>query len=308
MSSKSKIKSKTRTPKKAVELQDAKIGFIGAGKMTESIINGLINFCKISPKKIFVAAPTEKNTGRFKELGCTTTKRNIDIFARHDCDIVFLCVHGTVINDCFKQGGLRPMALTVNYIPNMKHTLYILSLISGFNLDQIKQTLLNPEHPDKYKLEMHRIMLNSACAYGLGICAIDVEPDSSKLSPILRTMLSSMSKLEYVPEAQIDAACAIGGSGLAFAYYFINAMADGAFKVGLSRQMALKFAAKTVQSAAQSLLETGKHPGELRDSVCSPKGPAIYGIHVLDKADVSSGITAAVEAAHKRAQELCGQR
>lgn len=207
-----------------------------------------------------------------------------------------------VINECFKHGGLRPMALTVNYIPNMKHTLYILSLISGFNLDQIKQTLLNPEHPDKYKLEMHRVMLNSACAYGLGICAIDVEPDSSKLSPILRTMLSSMSKLEYVPEAQIDAACAIGGSGLAFAYYFINAMADGAFKVGLSRQMALKFAAKTVQSAAQSLLETGKHPGELRDSVCSPKGPAIYGIHVLDKADVSSGITAAIEAAHKRAQ------
>ena len=82
MSSKSKIKSKTRTPKKAVELQDAKIGFIGAGKMTESIINGLINFCKISPKKIFVAAPTEKNTGRFKEQGCSTTKRNIDIFAR----------------------------------------------------------------------------------------------------------------------------------------------------------------------------------------------------------------------------------
>ena len=84
MSSNSKIssKSKTRTPKKAVELQNAKIGFIGAGKMTESIINGLVNFCKISPKKIYVAAPTEKNTVRFKELGCTTTKRSIDIFAR----------------------------------------------------------------------------------------------------------------------------------------------------------------------------------------------------------------------------------
>lgn len=87
MASKSRSKSKTRTPKKTVELQDAKIGFIGAGKMTESIINGLINFCKISAKKIFVAAPTEKNTGRFKELGCTTTKRNIDIFARYEKDL-----------------------------------------------------------------------------------------------------------------------------------------------------------------------------------------------------------------------------
>lgn len=206
---------------------------------------------------------------------------------------------------CYKNGGLRPQALTVNYIPNMKHTIYILSLISGYNLDQIKAVLLNPEHPDKYSLEMHRVMLNSACAYGLGICAIDVEPDSSKLCALLRTMLSSIARLEYVPESQMDAACAICGAGLAFAYYFINAMADGAFKVGLNRQMALKFAAKTVQCAAQSLLESGKHPGELRDSVCSPKGAAIYGIHVLDRADVSSGITAAIEAAHKRAEELC---
>lgn len=86
--SKSKVRSKTRTPKKTVELQDAKIGFIGAGKMTESIINGLIHFCKISPKKIFVSAPTEKNTSRFKELGCVTTKRNIDIFARYLIDLI----------------------------------------------------------------------------------------------------------------------------------------------------------------------------------------------------------------------------
>ena len=74
--------------------------------------------------------------------------------------------------------------------------------------------------------------------------------------------------------------------------------------MGLNRQTAVKFAAKTVQCAALTLLESGKHPGELKDSCTSPSGAAVYGIHVLDKADVGSGVAGAVEAAHKRAQEL----
>lgn len=103
----------------------------------------------------------------------------------------------------------------------------------------------------------------------------------------------------------MDAACAIGGSGLAFAYYFISALADGAFKVGLTRPLALKFAAKTALSAAQCLIANpAKHPAEFRDEVTAPSGAAIYGIHVLDRAEVASGVAAAIEAAHRRAQEL----
>lgn len=87
-------------------------------------------------------------------------------------------------------------------------------------------------------------------------------------------------------------------------YYFINSLADGAFKMGLSRDMAVKMAATTVQCASNALIESGKHPGELKDEVCSPAGPAIHGIHILDKADVASGVAAAIEAAHRRAHEL----
>ena len=82
MASAKKSKSRSRSPRKTVEMQDAKIGFIGAGKITESIVNGLVHFGKIAPNKIFVAAPSDKNTSKFKEMGCSTTKRNIDIFAR----------------------------------------------------------------------------------------------------------------------------------------------------------------------------------------------------------------------------------
>ncbi|KAI1301188.1 Pyrroline-5-carboxylate reductase 3 [Halotydeus destructor] len=302
MSSGSKSKSKSR--KNDPELKDAKIGFIGGGKMTEMLVTGLINFAKIEPAKIFIAAPTDKNLDKFKSMGIKTTKRNIDIFGRYDCDVVFLSVHGAVVADCYKLGGTRPHPITVNYIPNMKHPIHVLSMISGWDVEKVKKVLLNPEHPDKYLLEIHRIVVNAAVAYGAGISAVDCEPDSAKLSPLVRTLLSSVSTLEHVPESQMDAACAILGAGLAFTFYFISSMADGAFKMGLSRPMAVKLAAKTVLCAAQSQLESGKHPGELRDAVCAPKGAAIYGIHILDKAEVQSGITAAVEAAHKRAQEL----
>lgn len=81
-------------------------------------------------------------------------------------------------------------------------------------------------------------------------------------------------------------------------------MSDGALKIGLSRASAVKFAAKTVNCATQTLLESGKHPNELKDEVCAPSGGAIYGLSILDKADVASGVSGAVEAAHKRALSL----
>ena len=293
-----------------LQLEHARIGFLGAGKMTESIVDGLLAHGNIPARHIFVAAPSKKNLQTFKDKGCHASKRLIDIFSRYDCDVIFLCFHGSVIKNAFKQGGSRPFPITTNYIPNQKHPIYILSLVSGVTLSEIKECLLNPEHPDRYILEMHRIMINTASAFGQGLVAVDVEPDSSKLTNPIRTLLSSLTpdtqnqRLEYVPEGQMDAACAVGGSGLAFAYYFLGALADGAFKCGLTKPLAVKFASKTALCAAQVMIESGKHPAELRDDTTSPGGAAIFGIHILDRAEVASGITAAVEASYRRAEEL----
>lgn len=287
-----------------LKLEDAKIGIIGAGKIADALVQGFINYGKISASKIHVSAPSAKNLENFKNYGCHVTKRNIDIFGRYDCDIIFVCVHGSVVRRCFKEGGLRPAALCTNYVPYMRHPLYIVSLVTGATVDELKQTLINPDHPEKYLIEAHRVMVNTAAMYGLGLCAIDCEPDSKKISPCLRTLLSSVGKLEYVPESQMDAACAIGGSGLAFSYFFIGALIDGAFKMGLSRQIAGRFAAKTLLSAAQTQLESGKHPGALKDDVCVASGAAVYGLAALDKADVNAMVVAAVEAAFKRGAEL----
>jgi pyrroline-5-carboxylate reductase len=287
-----------------LKLEDAKIGIMGAGKIADALVQGFVNYGKIPANRIHVTAPSSKNLENFKTMGCHISKRNIDLFGRFDCDIIFICVHGSVVRRCFKMGGTRPAALCTNYIPYMRHPLYVISLVSGCTVKQIRQTLINPDHPEKYVIEAHRVMVNTAAMYGLALIAVDCEPDSKKLSPCVRQLLSSVGKLEHVPESQMDAACAIGGSGLAFSYFFIGALSDGAFKMGLSRPMALRFAAKTLQCAAQTQLETGRHPSELKDDVCSPSGAAVYGVHVLNKADVASGISGAIEAAHKRASEL----
>jgi pyrroline-5-carboxylate reductase len=274
--------------------------------MTESLIAGFVK-TGIKPEQMYVSAPSTKNSAKFKTQGCHVTKRNIDLFGRYGCDVVFLACHGKVIGDCYAAGGSRPHPLCVNFIPNLKKPIHVLSLISGWDLNAIKAVLLNPEHPKKYKLEAHRIAANPAVAYGVGIVSIDVDPESKKLSSLVRTLLSSVGSLEHVNSEQMDAACATTGAGLAFSYYFTQAMADGAFKMGLARPMANKFAAKIMESAAMAVIESGKHPSELKDGVCGAGGPAIYGIHILDKAEAASGIAAAVEASFKRSQELAGK-
>ncbi|XP_046909974.2 pyrroline-5-carboxylate reductase 3 isoform X1 [Dermatophagoides farinae] len=287
-----------------VTKQNCRIGFIGAGKMTEMIVKGLIEHSSVPAKQIYIASKTGKNHDHFKQLGCTVTKRNYDIFGKMDCDVVFLCIHGNAIRQCYAHGGLRPMALTTNFIPNQRHPLYILSLIGGVTLNDIKKTLLNPDHPDKYQLEMHRIMLNHSVGYGQGYGSLDVDLDSKYCAQIIRELLTPIARFDFTPENQMDIACALAGCGSAFCYYFLTAISDGAFKKGLNKLKATKIAADALRSASVSLLVSGKNPSDLRDTFASPSGPAIYGIHVLDKDDFPSGISSAVEAAYKRIKEL----
>ena len=275
--------------------------------MTQSLVTGLTKHGGVRPQQICVSAPTAKNSAALKALGCHVTKRNIDLFGRFACDVVFLCCHGKVIADCFSSGGTRPHPLCVNFIPNLKKPIHVLSLVAGWDLDAIKAVLLNPEHPKKYKLEAHRISANTAVAYGVGIVSVDVEPSCKKLSSLVRTLLSSVGELHHVQPEQMDAACAATGAGLAFAYYFTQALADGAFKMGLARPLANKFSAEIMESAAHAVLQSDRHPSELKDAVCGAGGPASYGLHILDKAEAGSGIEAAVEASFKRAMELAGK-
>lgn len=272
--------------------------------MAEAIVDGIVEYGQIKPSQIFVASPSGRNLDRFKAKNIKVSKRPYEIFSRYDCDIIFLCFHGKVIKECYSGDPDRPRSFCVNYIPNMKHPLYILSMVSGCTLDEIKACMLNPDHPEKYVIEAHRVMINAACAYGLGLVAVDVEVDSKKLSSPIRTLLSKLGKLEFIPKEQMDAACACGGYGLAFSYNFINSLVDGGLKVGLSKELAQKFAARTAHSGARTLLESGLHPDELRDQVITPGGAAMEGIHHLEKSEFSHAVAAAIETAFARAKTL----
>ncbi len=103
---------------KVVDFSNAKIGFVGAGKMTESLIQGLVTYGKVEASRLHVSAPSTKNLERLKNQfsGLHVSKRNIDIFGKYDCDIVFVTVHGSVIKNCYKNGGQRPVPLTTDFI------------------------------------------------------------------------------------------------------------------------------------------------------------------------------------------------
>jgi len=121
---------------------------------------------------------------------------------------------------------------------------------------------------------------------------------------VARTIFESVGKVVEVEERLMDAVTGLSGSGPAYVYLMIEALADGGVKMGLSRSVAELLAAQTVLGAARMMLESGEHPGRLKDRVASPGGTTIAGIHKLEEGRLRATLMAAVEAATKRSQEL----
>jgi pyrroline-5-carboxylate reductase len=125
----------------------------------------------------------------------------------------------------------------------------------------------------------------------------DIEADFLKI-------LSCAGKLDKIPEGLIDAASSVSGCGPAFVYPYIEAIADGGVMAGLPRDRALRYAAQTVLGAAAMVLETGKHPGQLKDEVCSPGGSTIAGVAELERCGLRNAAASAVLASWERNKEL----
>ncbi|XP_027204416.1 pyrroline-5-carboxylate reductase 3-like [Dermatophagoides pteronyssinus] len=298
--------SRKSSTRQMADSGQAKIGFIGAGKMAQAIIQGLVKYGRVDAQRIHVAAPSNTNVEHLKEeyKGIKTSKRNIDIFGRFDCDIIFICVNPHVIRNLYRIGGSQPAALTTNYIPNMRHPAYVLSLVFGFTTEQIKQCLLNPEDPLKYSVKFHRCVISPSVAYGVGNCYLDVEPDSTNLAEPVRDILSRVCKLEQLTADMMDICCIIAGAGMAFSLEFLKAMSDGGVKLGMARNNATKLTAKMISSVAQTLISSGKNSDFLKDEACSPSGGAVYGLMQLEKSKVHSSICGAVDAAFQRANHM----
>ena len=130
------------------------------------------------------------------------------------------------------------------------------------------------------------------------------EAVSKELLDHFSQSLADAGKMDQIPEDKIDAASAVSGCGPAFVYLFAEALADGGVECGLPRDKALLYAAQTLKGAAELLLSTGKHPGELKDAVCSPGGTTIAGVHALEDCGFRAAAMGAVTAAYERTLEL----
>lgn len=262
-----------------------KIAFIGAGNMGSAIIRGLIKSGSVKPRQI-VAADKDQNRlktlARDLKIGVTKDNRK----AADSCDVIVLAIKPQVMDEALASIG-KVGAKTV------------LSIAAGVTIDRIREGLGK-------KARVVRSMPNTPALAGAGIAALCPGPDvrASDLKTVKEILDAVGETVVVEKEELLDTVTGLSGSGPAYVFLMIEALAGGGVMMGLDRATALKLAAHTVLGSAKLLIETGKHPAELRDMVTSPGGTTAAGLEVLEIAGMRGAFLEAVRAATERSEEL----
>ena len=265
------------------------IACIGAGNMGSALMRGIARAAKAADIG-FADADGEKAAVAAAGLNGRVYVSNAA--AIEEAGYVFLAVKpqalGAVLEEIAPAVGKR----SAGGDPPV-----LVSMAAGWGIGKIQSAL--PDAP------VARIMPNTPALVSKGMIALAASPEVPReKTEELKTMLAGAGAVDLVPEYYLDAITGLSGSGPAFAYLFIEALADGGVLAGLPRDKALLYAANTVLGSAAMVLETGKHPGELKDMVCSPGGTTIAGIAALETGSFRSAVIKAVEASWRRAGEL----
>ncbi|XP_063599294.1 uncharacterized protein LOC134775684 isoform X2 [Penaeus indicus] len=270
-------------------LNPANIGFIGCGNMAQALLKAFVKEGLVDPSQVVASAPSDRNLSKIRPMGVKTTNDNNRVVC--ESDMVFLCVKPHLLADVIE--GLDPL--------ERNHNPLFVSVITGFDLHTLEQMLSSIVDTPR----VVRTMPNTPCMVGQGCCVYTLGRfATSGDGSVMNSMLKSVGVSAQVPEYQIDAACGLAGSGPAYIYAAIEALADGGVKMGLPRHLAQTLAAQTVKGAATMVMETGKHPGQLKDEVCSPGGTTITAMHVLERNGLRNALISAVEASANRSKEL----
>ena len=265
-------------------LENVKLGFIGGGAMAEAITAGLVGNKVISPKNIFIS---DHKAARCEELA-----RTYGVQAKVGAD--FLSQVDFLILAVKPQVAGKALAEIKDGLP--KGTVLI-SIVAGLTLASLEEAL--GSRP------LVRVMPNNPLAVGAGMSAFAVSDTvSEEAIEAVREIFASGGEAIQVKEEQLDAVTGLSGSGPAYGFLVIDAMADGGVAAGLKRADAIKLAAQTMLGAAQMVLKTGHHPDVLRDQVTSPAGTTIEGVRVLEKAGLRSSLIEAVIAATEKSKAL----
>ncbi|KZC09896.1 PREDICTED: pyrroline-5-carboxylate reductase 2 [Dufourea novaeangliae] len=269
--------------------ESTKIGFIGGGNMASAIGAGLIRKGILKANNVWVSARTNRTLGFWSDLGAHATLKNGEVF--DNCDVIFLAMKPHMLEDALDS---------LNATRSHKHSPLFVSVLVGIPLDSLAYKLRHiVEHP-----RIIRCMPNTPMMVGEGITVYCSLNTTNGDVDMIETLLSYIGVAESIPESLMNAVGGLSGSGPAYAYLVIEALADGAVKMGVPRPMATKFAAQVLVGAGKMVLETGRHPGQLKDEVCSPGGTTITGIHAMECGQVRASMMNAVEAAVKKSNEL----
>lgn len=259
-----------------------KLACIGTGAMGGAIMRAVCN--KFDPNNITVSNRTlEKGKSFANKTGCRFADNNKDCIK--DAKYIFIAVKPAFLSDLFTE--------IKNDIPS---DAVIISMAAGVKIEKLESFA---------KARYVRIMPNVPAQIAKGMTALSCNDNitSEELSDITE-ILETAGKVEQVPEKLMDCVTGVSGSGPAFVFMFIEAMADAAVRCGMPRKQAYTYAAQTVMGSAALVLETGKHPGELKDSVTSPAGTTIEGVAALESNGMRNAVIEAVTASYNKSVSL----
>lgn len=262
------------------------IGFIGSGNMAKAIIGGMIKSNLVLPENIIASAKTKETIGQVeKDFKIKTTLDNKQVSRNSDYLIIAVkpYMHELVleeIKDHIKKGSI------------------VITIAAGISIEYMKKALGH----DKLVV---KAMPNTPAMVGEGVTALTFsERISENVQNEIIGLFNSFGRTEILDENLMDGFTALCGSSPAYVYMMIEAMADGAVLQGIPRKQAYNMAAQAVLGAAKMVLDTGIHPGELKDNVCSPKGTTIEAVAKLEKRGFRSAIIEAMTVCGEKSREL----
>ncbi|MBM6617029.1 pyrroline-5-carboxylate reductase [Bacillus suaedaesalsae] len=263
-----------------------RVGFIGCGKMAQAMIAGMIKSEILLQNEMIASAKTSNTiTEVQKKYGIQITESNIEVaqFSTY----LFLAVKPTLYSEIIKEIKDFVVDDTI-----------IITIAAGIDLAFIEEQFGK-------KVKVVRSMPNTPSLVGEGMSAIchNEHVTEEELKDVI-TLFDSFGKCELVSESIMDSIPAISGSSPAYVYMLIEALADGGVRQGIDREQAYHLAAQAVLGAAKMVLETGVHPGELKDQVCTPGGATIEAVAALEENGFRHSILAAMEACTEKAVSL----
>lgn len=279
------IKNNTNTSATA-PVYPYKIGFIGTGNMAEAMLRGILSHSFVKREELIGSDPSEAGRTKISSTyGITVTANNLEVVQQSE--VIILAVkpqyYQTVIDEI--HDSIQKEQLIVSIAP-------------GKTLDWLAERF-----PEGSKLI--RTMPNMPAMTGEGMTAVCVNPQvTPQEQEYVQALLQCFGQAEYISEGLMDGVVAVSGSSPAYIFMIIEAMADAAVLQGIPRAQAYRFAAQSVYGSAKMVLDTGKHPGELKDMICSPGGTTIEAVRVLEQHGLRSTIMEAMKACADKSASL----